>query len=40
MILKEQNIPCLYNVKYACTLLKDGDEVELDGIKGKIMKIS
>jgi pyruvate,water dikinase len=39
IILREQNIPCLYNVKDACTLLKYGDEVKLDGIKGEVVKI-
>ncbi|SFB35500.1 PEP-utilizing enzyme [Clostridium frigidicarnis] len=39
IILRELNIPCIYNVKDACTLLKDGHKVELDGIKGEIIII-
>ncbi|MGG7165286.1 PEP/pyruvate-binding domain-containing protein [Clostridium ihumii] len=37
IILRELNIPCIYNVKDACTLLSNGDEVEIDGLKGEVV---
>lgn len=37
IILRELNIPCIYGIKDACTILGNGDEVELDGIKGEVI---
>ncbi|WP_291580358.1 PEP/pyruvate-binding domain-containing protein [Clostridium sp. UBA6640] len=37
IILREVNIPCIYNVENACKILNNSDEVELDGIKGEIV---
>jgi phosphohistidine swiveling domain-containing protein len=32
------NIPVIYNVKNAMSILKDGDEVLLDGFVGEVTK--
>lgn len=39
IIAREMNIPAMYNAYDAIDLLKDGDIVELDGIRGEIKKI-
>ncbi|MBZ9636425.1 PEP-utilizing enzyme [Clostridium sp. FP1] len=40
ILAREMNIPVIYNVKNAMSILKDGDEALLDGFVGevKIMK--
>ncbi|MDT8716558.1 hypothetical protein IAI10_07810 [Clostridium sp. 19966] len=39
IIAREMNIPVIYNVKNATSLLKEGDEVILDGINGIVTLI-
>lgn len=39
IIAREMNILAMYNAKEALKLLKDGDMVELDGIKGEIRSL-
>lgn len=39
IIAREMNIPAMYNACGAIDLLKDGDIVELDGIRGEIKKL-
>lgn len=39
IIAREMNIPAMYNAYNSMDLLKDGDIVELDGVKGTITKL-
>lgn len=39
IIAREMNIPAVYGVKDATKLLKNGDEVEIDGITGEVIII-
>jgi rifampicin phosphotransferase len=40
IIAREMNIPAVYYVKDACKLLKNGDEVELDGLNGQVVLLN
>ena len=39
IVARELQIPCVVGTEYATKLLKDGDEVEVDAVKGIIRKI-
>ena len=39
IIARELDVPCIVGTKNATKLLKDGDKVELDAIKGIIKKL-
>jgi rifampicin phosphotransferase len=39
IIARELDIPSLYNTQNATQILKDGDEVELDGVNGCVVKL-
>ncbi len=36
ILAREMNIPVIYNVKDVMRILKDGDEVQLDGVSGEV----
>ncbi|OPJ60565.1 PEP-utilizing enzyme [Clostridium oryzae] len=40
IIAREMNIPVICNVKNVMSLLKEGDEVILDGVNGKVTLIN
>jgi len=40
IVSRELDIPCLVNTKIATQVLKDGDEVEVDAVKGVVTKLS
>ncbi|MGH4124924.1 MAG: PEP-utilizing enzyme [Clostridium sp.] len=39
ILAREMNIPVIYNVKNAMSILKDGDEVQVDGFVGEVQII-
>jgi len=39
VIARELNIPCVIGTKIATKILKDGDLVEVDAIKGVVKKL-
>jgi pyruvate,water dikinase len=40
IISREMGIPCVVNVKDATTIIKDNDEVTVDGTNGKVFRES
>lgn len=40
ILSRELGIPCVVATKEGTTLLKDGDVIEVDGLKGEVYKIS